>query len=385
MNKSEIHKIIVKFLNKEASSHELELLNNWLETKKNHTEFNRLVKVEYLTTACMSDYDLHKAKKNINKKLKKAEKVRRIAIYKKIAIAASFALLLTLGFIHNNKKETEIVITTPIDIGSSKAILTLENGNQVHLEKGKAYKSEKVSSNGEELVYSETLLNKNTKKSPSYNYLAIPRGGEFFIKLVDGTKVWLNSESKIKYPTEFIKGETRIVELLYGEAYFEVSPSTNHNGDAFKVITKQQEINVLGTEFNIKAYNNEDEIATTLVNGSVQVNSGNTKKTIKPNQQSIINNKNPNSIKVSEIDAMQEIAWVKGNFSFNEETLGDMMQVLSRWYNVEVVFETAERKNYVFTGILERTKSIENILELIQATGEEDIEFNISKKTIIVK
>jgi len=385
MKKSEIHKIIVKFLNKEASSHELEILNSWLENKKKSTLFNHLVKVEYLTAACMSNYDLQKAKESIDKKLKKVEKVRRMTIYKKIAVAASFALLITFGLTFYNKTEKEIVNVPPIDIGSSKAILTLDNGNQVHLEKGKAYNSDNINSNGEQLLYSESSLAKNKHETLSYNYLEIPRGGEFFIKLIDGTKVWLNSESKIKYPTKFIKGKPRVVELLYGEAYFEVSPSTKHNGDTFKVLTKQQEINVLGTEFNIKAYNNEDKIATTLVNGSVQVKSGVIKKYIKPNQQSIINNKNPNSIKVLEIDATQEIAWVKGIFSFDEESLGEMMQVLSRWYNVDVVFETAERKNYVFTGILERTKSIENILELIEATSVEDIKFEISKKTIIVK
>lgn len=386
MKISEIHKIIAKFLNKEASSQELEILNIWLKNKKNIAVFNRFVKVEYLTKACMNNYDLQEARKNIDKKLKEVKKVRRITIYKKVAIAASFILLIALGVKQNFKTEPEVVNTkTIIDVGSSKAILTLENGNQVSLEKGKAFKTDKVDSNGEELFYS-SKSNKTEKTTQiSYNYLAIPRGGKFFIKLEDGTKVWLNSESKIKYPTKFNKGETRLVELLYGEAYFEVSPSTKHNGDNFKVITKNQEISVLGTEFNVKAYNNENEIATTLVDGSVLVNNGAVKKTLKPNQQSIISIGSINEIKVLEVDATQEISWVKGMFTFNEESLGQMMQVLSRWYNVEVIFEIAERKNYVFTGILERTKSIEDILKLIQATSEEDIEFEINQKIIIVK
>ncbi|WP_308991098.1 FecR domain-containing protein [Mariniflexile litorale] len=387
MKKSKARKIIVKFLNKEAASHELDKLNKWLKNKKNQTDFNHFVKAEYLTIACMSDYDLQEAKKNIYRKLKKVEKTRRIVIYKKIAVAASFTLLFTLGLIQINKKEKGIIQTETIEIGSSKAILTLENGNQVSLEKGKLYANEKVNSNGEELLYIASVgsQTKDNNEEPSYNYLAIPRGGKFFIKLVDGTKVWLNSESKIKYPTRFIKGETRMVELLYGEAYFEVSPSTKHNGDAFKVITKNQEVNVLGTEFNIKAYSDEDEIATTLVNGSVEINNGKVKKTIKPNQQSVLNSKNPSLIKIVEIDAAQETSWVKDVFSFNEETLGEMMQVLSRWYNVDVVFETAERKNYVFTGVLERTKSIHDILKLIEGTSEEDIKFEINQKIIIVK
>lgn len=385
MKKSKAHKIIVKFLDKEAASHELDQLNNWLKNKKNQTDFNRFVRAEYLTIASMSDYDLQEAKKNIYKKLEKVKKAHRIAIYKRIAVAASFVLLFTLGLIEINKKEKGVIQTETIEIGSSKAILTLENGNQVSLEKGKSYTNGKVNSNGEELLYVATSQTKDNQDVPSYNCLAIPRGGKFFIRLVDGTKVWLNSESKIKYPTRFIKGETRMVELLYGEAYFEVSPSTKHNGDAFKVITKTQEINVLGTEFNIKAYNNEDEIATTLVNGSVEINNGKVKKTIKPNQQSVINSKNPDLIKILEIDAAQETSWVKGIFSFNEETLEEMMQVLSRWYNVDVVFETAERKSYVFTGVLERTKSINDVLKLIEGTSDDDIEFEINQKIIIIK
>ncbi len=385
MKKVDIYNIIAKFLGNEASSEELEMLNDWLENKKNIFTFNRFVKVEYATKACMTDFDLHEAKKNINKKLKEVKKERRLAVYKKVAIAASLVLLVTLGVLQFNKKEEIQVVNTNtnvIDVGSSKAILTLGNGNQVSLEKGKIFSTKNINSNGEELLYSDAV--EEDSETISYNYLAIPRGGKFTISLPDGTKIWLNSESKIKYPTRFINGKTRYVELLYGEAYFEVSPSFKHDGAAFKVITKFQEVSVLGTEFNVKAYNDENEIATTLVSGSVVVNNGDEKKKLKPNQQSIIN-KDTNTLQIQEVDASQEISWVKGMFTFNEESLSEMMHVLSRWYNVEVIFETAERKNYIFTGILERTKSIEDVLKLIQATSEGDIQFEIDEKIIIIK
>ena len=156
----------------------------------------------------------------------------------------------------------EDIITT----GSDKAVLTLEDGSNIELEKGKAFKTNVVNSNGEKLVYNKTNQTKIT-----YNYLTIPRGGQYFVKLSDGTEVWLNSESQLKFPVAFIKGQTREVTLVYGEAYFAVSPSTNHNGATFKVMNQGQEVEVLGTEFNIKAYKDEINIYTTLVEGKVTV------------------------------------------------------------------------------------------------------------------
>lgn len=331
----------------------------------------------------MSEYDLHKAKKKITYKLKEVARKKKLVLYKKIGIAASFALLIGLGGLVLNqktKKEDNITITNHIKTGSSKAILTLENGNQVSLQQGKEYQNNKVKSNGKELLYSTTPKSKTI----AYNYLEIPRGGKFFVQLGDSTKIWLNSESKIKYPTQFIDGKTRLVEVLYGEAYFEVSSSTKNGGSNFKVLTEQQEIDVLGTEFNVKAYNNDTEIATTLVNGSVAIKNGKQKNILKPNQQAIVNRED-NSIKIATVDPSEVISWINGKFTFNEDSLGEMMQVLSRWYDVEVIFETVTQKDYVFTGILERTKSIEDILSLIEATSEGEIKFEINQNIIIIK
>lgn len=223
------------------------------------------------------------------------------------------------------------------------------------------------------------------KNELAYNSLTVPRGGQFFVKLSDGTQVWLNSDSKLKYPVKFQEGKARNVEVVYGEAYFKVSPSTEHNGASFNVLTKSQIINVLGTEFNIKAYDGDDEIVTTLVEGKIRVEKGKKSKVLKPYQQSKIRH-NADIIKILDIeDLSQEISWINGLITFNEQSLDEIMKILSRWYDVDVIFETAEQKRFVFTGILERTKSIENILKLIETTSEGQIKFEIEDKTITFK
>ncbi|WP_420603664.1 FecR family protein [Flagellimonas sp.] len=307
-------------------------------------------------------------------------------MYKQIAAAASILLIMGLSLF----KLKDTTVTTVVDnkntieVGSDRAILTLENGNQVALGQGKSYQTGNVRSNGEELVYNSQSGKVNTKEKLLFNYLTIPKGGQFFVQLSDGTEVWLNSDSKLKYPTKFIEGETREIELLYGEAYLKVSPSSEHNGAAFNVRTKAQEIGVLGTEFNIKAYTDDSQIETTLVEGKIVVETEGAKKVLSPNQQSRIG-ADLNLIEVVDVDASEAISWINGLFTFNEESLGEMMKVLSRWYDVEVVFESAEHQDFIFTGVLEKTKSFVDILELIAATSDGEIKFEIEGKTIFIK
>tara|TARA_R110002050_G_scaffold121429_1_gene239783 strand:- start:63437 stop:64600 length:1164 start_codon:yes stop_codon:yes gene_type:complete len=386
---AEINKLIVKFLNQEANHSELEKLENQLKNEEGIRIFNNYVKTQYLSTLSMTKYDVDKAKETIKTRLKKDKLTRRVNLYKKIAVAASIMLMFGMAFymIYNNghvkpiepEKQPHLIVT-----GTDKAILTLENGDEVALEKGKKYQTGKVSSNGEELVYTDKGQSDIAEKGQLYNYLTIPRGGQFFVKLSDGTEVWLNSETKLKYPVKFIEGISRNVELLYGEAYFKVSPSTAHKGAAFHVLAKSQEIDVLGTEFNVKAYNDDTIMATTLVEGKIKIKKGAVSETLVPNQQATINYENDN-IDIEEIDVSQEISWINGLFSFNEKPLSEIMLVLSRWYDTEVVFTNSQKKKFVFTGILERTETVDDILKLIEATSEGQIKFEINDKTIIIK
>ena len=391
MDQDKFENIITKFLSNEANIEELELLENYLKSPKNLLQFNRFVKTEYLTSMTMVTYNKDKAQTEINKKIKAIKKQKRSLIVKRLSVAASIILVagLGLGYIYFNKSQVDEqkIVSPPasniiIQPGSEKATLTLANGNQVHLEKGENYTNDYVESNGEKLTYKKQ--SSQTKKAIEYNYLEIPRGGEYFVVLADGTKVWLNSESKLKYPTTFVKGSDRNVELLYGEAYFEVSSSTKHAGSHFNVFSKGQKIDVIGTEFNIKAYNDENNIYTTLVEGKIALEKGAFKKTLKPNQQAQID-LNTNAVNIVDVDTFQEIAWVKGLFSFEEAKLEDMMKTLSRWYNIDVLFEKSSLRAFEFTGILEREKKIEDLLETIKTSSDDTIEFDIRNNIIIIR
>ena len=297
--------------------------------------------------------------------------------------AAIIILLTTSLFIKTiinlgDQKEENVVFK--ILPGKDRAILTFDTGEQVALEKGNTYNTESIKSNGEKLLYKPST-NKN-KESIAYNYLTIPRGGQFFVQLSDGTKVWVNSESKLKYPIHFIKGKLREVELLYGEAYFDISSSTQHEGMGFKVITKTQEVMVLGTEFNIKSYKNEQEIKTTLVEGLVKVNYNKLTEQLLPGQQSTVSS-NTIKIDIKNISISEEIGWKNGVFIFKDRPLKEMMQTLSRWYNVEIVFLNKNVENMLFSGMLQRDENIVKLLSKIEKTG--GLEFNITKEKIIIK
>lgn len=381
---AKIQTLIIKYLSKEADIDEIEQLDNWLIIKGNISVFNSYVQTDYFISTVMTRYNLENAKNKIHERIRLIEKRNKLERNKKYAFAASVIFLIGISLINQfNFNETK----EPIIIGSDKAVLTLENGDQVILEKGKKFQNKTLNSNGKELSYS---IKNKTANNPSnqkivYNFLTVPRGGQFSLNLEDGTKVLLNSDSKIKYPIKFIKGKKREVELLYGEAFFDVSSSQNNNGSEFIVSTKTQKINVIGTKFNIKAYNEDEIITTTLVEGKVRVHNGENQILLSPNQQSKVDSKSTN-IDVSNVDVLQQISWINGLFSFNDTSLESIIQTLSRWYDLKFIFKSANQKKLLFSGVLERTKSIEDILFIIEKTSSlNEINFEIIDKVIIVE
>ena len=336
----------------------------------------------------MEEFDLEKAKELIKARIKKAKRRKKLINFRRIAAAASILLIVSLSIfkVSNVFESSEEIVTIKnvVDTGGSKTILTLDNGNQISLEKDKKYLTEEVKGDGKKLLYVQVDNESKLDEIIKYNYLTVPRGGEYSVVLEDGTKVQLNSDSKLRYPEKFIDGKSRDVELLYGEAYFEVSASSKHNGSTFNVISGNQNVQVLGTQFNIKAYKEDSIITTTLVEGKVLVQKGKLREVLKPSQQSIIG-ADSDSIIISMVDVSKEIAWVNGLFSFEEKPLDEMMKVLSRWYAAEIIFENANQKQFVFTGVLERTKSIENILKIIKETSKNEINFEINENKIIIK
>lgn len=323
---------------------------------------------------------------NILESIQEENPVKIIPFYKKsiFKYAAAVSLIAFIAFgtkykLQYNKNAGTVATNTTIQIGSDKAALTLEDGSNIVLDKETTYESAKLKSNGKSLVYHKS---KNLNKELIYNYLTIPRGGQFFVELSDGTKVWLNSDSKLKYPVSFIKGNPREIELVYGEAYFEVSKSTKHNGDAFVLKTNEQSIKVLGTMFNVKAYRDENEIITTLVEGSVSVSNHINKNILKPGQQSKLSQAK-NDFEISTVEIEEFISWRKGEFSFTNKSLNEIMKVLSRWYDVDIFIKNEEMKDIGFTGVISKKQSLEYILEIIQKTN--NMNYKIENKYIIIE
>lgn len=381
-----IEKLIVKFLSKEANFDELQQLEIWISNPKNEALFLEYIKTNALINKAITKKDTVKAKANIIQRINKAKtsslsKTKKHLWYR-YAAAASIVLIISLS-IFLNKETPQIEFTEPVIVnnqikkGSDKAILTLEDGSEVTLLKGKSYNVENAISNGVEITYKAT---KKTKKEIKYNYLTVPRGGQYQITLSDNTKVWLNSDSQIKYPINFIKGETRQVDLVYGEAYFDVSPSTENSGASFKVFNKNQEIKVLGTEFNVKAYKDEGNIYTTLVEGKVVVNK---KHFIYPGEQTNLNVET-GLLTITNVDVGNEIAWKEGVFNFENKNLKDIMIVLSRWYDIDVVFDRDDLENQKFIGSLKKNYSIENILSTMKNANIIN-SFEINNKSVTIK
>ena len=321
--------------------------------------------------------------------LKKVQNNKKTTLKKKsswkYAVAAVFIGFITISYIFrtnnilNTPQDDTLEIVNTIVPGTDKATLTLEDGSLMVLEQGASFKTKNANSNGQEIVY------KNVKSKASaikYNYLTIPRGGQYFVKLSDGTQVYLNSESQLKYPVHFIEGQTRKVELVYGEAYFDVSPSTEHKGAKFKVINNAQEVEVLGTEFNIKAYKDDPNIYTTLVEGKVVVANNDSKQSLVPNQQFKLNTET-NNFSVTKVDVKEFISWKDGVFQFVNKPLKDIMKVLSRWYDVDIIFENKALESIEFIGTINKNLSIEEVLSIMKSFSIKNYE--IKGKTLILK
>ncbi|MDC0210560.1 FecR domain-containing protein [Flavobacteriaceae bacterium] len=380
-------KLIVKFLAKEANLKELRQLEQWIRSPENEHLFKEYFKANHYANKFLKTYDLETAKKNILQQIN-LRKAKSNYIFK-YAVAATLALILTTTYFFGDSlfNTTDKDVVSPpifnantIEHGKDKAVLTLENGSQIALEKGNSIQTQNATSNGKVLVY------QNKAKQIVelvYNQLTVPRGGQFVVELSDGTKVWLNSESQLKYPVSFIKGQSREVELAYGEAYFDVSPSSKHKGAKFKVFNKFQEIDVLGTEFNIRAYKGESNVYTTLVEGKISVSTDNKNLGLKPNQQLDLDiNNNTSAIKT--VDVYNEVSWKDGVFSFESKTLEEVMKVFSRWYDIEIVFKNNSVKNEEFVGILRKNKRLETILNSFKNYGVIK-NFEIEDKKVVLE
>jgi ferric-dicitrate binding protein FerR (iron transport regulator) len=260
--------------------------------------------------------------------------------------------------------------------GGNKAILTLADGSTIQLDSSR---NGHLAFQGEtNIVKADGLLTyKGTATTEIlFNTISTPRGGQYAVTLADGTKIWLNAASSLKYPTAFT-GTSRSVELT-GEAYFEVA---GDKSKPFTVRLNGMDVQVLGTKFNIKAYQDDASIRTTLVDGAVRLTaSGAGEALLKPGQQGVWSQQLPRFM-VREVNTNNEVAWRNGYFAFDNENIHDIMKDLSRWYNIDIEFRNnlIEKK---FGGTVSRYQNAEEVLEILELTGS--VHFSIKDKKIIV-
>tara|TARA_B100001175_G_C19508098_1_gene642054 strand:- start:2176 stop:3336 length:1161 start_codon:yes stop_codon:yes gene_type:complete len=382
-----IEKIIIKYFARSASIDELEALSKWMKDPINVDCFREFSEINYLADYSLIDFDSENEKQKTLKMIrqKRLIKINPLGIFR---YAAGIILIIGLGYLikdHKFKTLTNDIpktVNTIIEPGSNKATLTLEDGSLLMLANDQKLKTQNADSNGEVITY-----NSPKKKSDKiqYNYLTTPRGGQYSLVLSDKTEVWLNSESQLKYPVAFIEGETREVELIYGEAYFDVFKISDNQASRFKVLNKSQVIEVLGTEFNLKAYKDEDYTYTTLVEGKVDINLKNgDKKQLFPEQQAKWNPSiNSFSLK-TDVNINNEISWRYGIFNFDGKPLVEIMKTISRWYDIDVLFLNKEIEETEFVGVIRKNRNLEDILINIKNFGVIK-DYEINKKTVILK
>lgn len=257
--------------------------------------------------------------------------------------------------------------------GQYQAILTLPGGESIPLAEGN--KDGKLQHTNA-FLFKDTLTYRKDfdRTRKEYHRITIPRGGEYMLKLSDGTMVWLNSETELRYPSVFV-GEQREV-FLKGEAYFEVTHDSLH---PFVVETGKQKVTVLGTSFGIRAYEDTDDVLTTLEAGKVRVDGENQSTVLKPGDQARYKN---GQIMVEKVNTSEYTAWHKGIFIFIDRPLEEILNTLSRWYNIEVFYTSATFKQIRFTGELQRYGDIRELLDRIEKL--EKVRFEFRGRTVTV-
>lgn len=375
-NEKELQKIIERYVSGKATAEEILFVEEYYSyLSKNENILDSVGHAE-LDALEESNFKAIQSRISTSKKLK-------VVPFFRYAAAAIILLLIsgTLYFALNSKKNSEatnLSKANTLDVlpGTDRAILTLSDGSKVVLDNETAsnisnHEGLKISKtkNGQ-LIY--TILNQGdliNKKAIAYNTIQTPKGGQYQIILPDGTKVWLNAASSLKYP-EVFAGNERKVELT-GEAYFEVA---KNKAMPFHVKNESQDVEVLGTHFNINSYMDEKTIKTTLLEGSVKVSNNKSFKILKPGEQSVAGtSENSNIQLVRNVDTDDETAWKNGLFQFSNEGLKTILNQLERWYDIKIDYSSIPDKRY--NGMVPRKAKLSEVLKMLELTG--NIKFEI--------
>ena len=369
-------KLIIKKINNTLSPQEESIFNAWYNESASNRDYFEKVQDNFQND--IEEIDLDVAWKALDEKI--APRKNRKSYYK-YAIAASVALLVGITYFTSDKIITNNNNTSKTSIESKApdgVTLTLADGTTVVLSDHK----NGVVANQENVVITKDKDGQirydenntaNTGKV-AYNTLVTANGKTFQIALPDGTNVWMNAGSSLKYPT-FFSGSERAV-ILTGEAYFEVA----HNEKMpFKVFSNGQEVEVLGTHFNIKAYLNEPVIKTTLLEGKIKITEGENSSLVKPGQQVKIFLNN-HAMKISEVNTESAVAWKNRLFYFEDARYDEIMREIERWYDVDVVFK-GKISDERFQGAIQKDLKLNQVLKMLES---KDVHFKVSGKEVLV-
>ncbi len=374
-----IHQWIADYTEGSISREDFKRLEAWIgQTPENKVIFEDSLRVyrEAHGIGFMDRMDRERSWKVLERKLKRRDRVRMI----RVMVAASVLLAVMIGtwLLLPVKQRTMVIPVAEVIPGNASVILHMADGKSVNLKNEEALGL--VEKDGTEITKdtaSALVYHVNEKVAKSVLHtVEVPVGGEFDLTLADGTRVWLNSDTKFRFPTYF-SGETREV-YVEGEAYFVVSKDAEH---PFIVHTGGVRVKVLGTEFNLCAYP-EERVVTTLAKGKVEVADGTCKVCLQPGEQAVYN-KSVNNIEVRKVDAALYSSWLKGVFEFENMSLREIGKQLSRWYGVIFEFDdvgTGERR---FTGGIKKYIPLYQSLDILEKTT--NVMFRIKDNVIRVQ
>ena len=366
--------IIIRVKLGNVTEEERSELLDWLdESEENRRTYKRIIRGEAIRERIAGEErigketDYEKIRISVVRSLVGRRRSRRVRLWRSVAAAACIcAVAVTvLWELSGVRAVPEAMPLAGQQTETAKVKLILHSGEQIALEQKKEQRIEA----GDAVIKNEHgQLIYESKNSPAteelFNKVVTAIGGEYALILSDGTRVWLNADSELEYPVEFVKKE-RIVKLS-GEAYFEVAPNPEQ---PFIVEAGGIQTRVLGTSFNIQAYRNEKSVYTTLLTGSlrVAVADGGDAVVLTPGREAIWE-KGSGAIQVEAVNAEDAIAWRYGNFIF-EEDIEVVMRMLSRWYEVEFVFDGGRKEKHTFSGRMSKDESLDTVLETIELAG----------------
>lgn len=374
--------IIERKLDGELSPDEESCFGEWYAANKENKDYFHRIEKFYQENGFVKEIIDEDTNASWNKFATRLEKKKpgksRNLLYWSVSGVAACLLIGVLVFTLGRQKDmvpSDQVAT--ISAGGNKAILTLSNGVSVELENNSNEMNDasvKIVNTGSVLSYEERM--DTVIKEEVFNKVMTPRGGEYGITLSDGTKVYLGALSQIEYPVAFA-GDKRVVKAS-GEIFFDVAHDAKH---PFIVEMKDQRIEVLGTAFNVRDYEDEEYIETTLVRGKVKVSAGDKSCILEPSQQSVLDKKN-NMMIQREVNVDEFVDWKNGKLNIRNQRLEDILTRLSKWYDVYVFYANEDAKDVRFYANIDRYSDLNKLLDKFEKTGQ--VKFNIKGNVIYV-